>query len=46
MMKCVSFDGDADRQIYFFGDHQGKLTVIDGDKQFAFIMLYIKNLLR
>ena len=31
-MKCVAFDGDADRQIYFYGDHEGSLTVIDGDK--------------
>jgi len=44
-MKCVSFDGDADRQMYYFGDANGKLRVVDGDKQFAFILMYIKNLL-
>ena len=43
--KCVSFDGDADRQIYFYGDEDGKLHLIDGDKQFALIMTYILRLL-
>ena len=43
--KCISFDGDADRQIYFYGDHEGKFFLIDGDKQFALIMMYIKGLL-
>ena len=30
--KCISFDGDADRQIYFYGDEESNLTIIDGDK--------------
>jgi phosphoacetylglucosamine mutase len=30
--KCMSFDGDADRQMYFYGDENSKLSVIDGDK--------------
>ena len=29
--KCASFDGDADRLIYFFRE-SGKLVLIDGDK--------------
>lgn len=45
-MKCMSFDGDADRQVYFYGTEDGKMEVIDGDKQFAFIIMYIKNLLK
>jgi phosphoacetylglucosamine mutase len=45
-MKCCSFDGDADRQMYFYGDENSKLTIIDGDKQFALIMMYIKMLLK
>lgn len=43
-MKCLAYDGDADRQIYFYGDQDGKFHCIDGDKQFALIMLYIKEL--
>jgi phosphoacetylglucosamine mutase len=39
----MSFDGDADRQIYFYQGEDGKLEIIDGDKQFALIMMYIKN---
>ena len=44
--KCVSFDGDADRQMYYFGDDKGTFKIIDGDKQFALIMMYIKGLLK
>lgn len=44
-MKCVSFDGDADRQMYFYGTEAGELVIIDGDKQFALIMSYVKSLL-
>jgi phosphoacetylglucosamine mutase len=44
-LKCCAFDGDADRLIYFTKDKQSKLVVIDGDKQFALISLYIKELL-
>ena len=44
--KCVSFDGDADRQIYYYGDDKYQIKMIDGDKQFAFIMMYIKTLLK
>ena len=45
MTKCVCFDGDADRQIYYYGNDERKIYMIDGDKQFAFIMMYIKTLL-
>jgi len=31
-MKCLSFDGDADRQIYFYGSSEGEFFIIDGDK--------------
>ena len=44
--KCVSFDGDADRQMYYYGDEQGNFKIIDGDKQFALIMMYIQGLLK
>lgn len=38
--KFASFDGDADRLIYFLKKGDTPL-VIDGDKQFALLMLYI-----
>lgn len=45
--KCASFDGDADRLIYFYkaSDDATTPTIIDGDKQFALILMYIKSLL-
>ena len=44
--KCASFDGDADRLIYFFRDSENdKLVIIDGDKQFVLISMYIQDLL-
>lgn len=39
--KCASFDGDADRLIHFYRDENDKLVIIDGDKQFVFISMYI-----
>jgi phosphoacetylglucosamine mutase len=45
--KCASFDGDADRLIYFYQAAEGDKTptIIDGDKQFALIIMYVKSLL-
>ena len=40
-LTCCAFDGDADRLVYFTKDKSQKLAVIDGDKQFALIALYI-----
>ena len=42
--KVACFDGDADRLIYFkrTGAKKNPL-IIDGDKQFAFIMMYVKE---
>jgi phosphoacetylglucosamine mutase len=47
LTKGCSFDGDADRLIYFrkgTGKNE-KIDVIDGDKQFALIMMYVRELL-
>lgn len=44
-MKFVAFDGDADRQIYFYKKDNGQFGIVDGDKQFILIMKYIKGLL-
>lgn len=30
--RCVSFDGDADRIVYFYHDSDGKFNLLDGDK--------------
>ncbi|CDW79108.1 phosphoacetylglucosamine mutase [Stylonychia lemnae] len=43
--KCASFDGDADRLILFYRDENDKLVLIDGDKQFVLISMYVKDLL-
>lgn len=44
--KYVSFDGDADRIIYFYGTSDNQAVIIDGDKQFALIMQFITKSLR
>ena len=30
--RCVSFDGDADRVVYFYTDNNGVFRLLDGDK--------------
>ena len=40
--KVVSFDGDAQRLVYFSRVKNKAPLVIDGDKQFCLIMHYIK----
>jgi phosphomannomutase len=45
VLKYASFDGDADRLIYFWKDAD-KALVIDGDKQFALLSLYIAQQLK
>ncbi|XP_067657055.1 phosphoacetylglucosamine mutase-like [Haliotis asinina] len=42
--KCISFDGDADRIMYFFQDQAGKFHMLDGDKQAALIAGYLQEL--
>lgn len=32
LRRCVSFDGDADRVIYFYTDENGVFRLLDGDK--------------
>ena len=32
MKRCVSFDGDADRVIYFYTDNHETFHLLDGDK--------------
>lgn len=46
-MKCAAFDGDADRLVYFIKGkgEDSKIKIVDGDKQFALIMMYIRQML-
>uniref|UniRef100_A0A0K0FAF5 Phosphoacetylglucosamine mutase n=1 Tax=Strongyloides venezuelensis TaxID=75913 RepID=A0A0K0FAF5_STRVS len=41
--KCVSFDGDADRIIYFLSLENGNFGLIDGDKIAALFVKFIKT---
>ncbi|XP_072027249.1 phosphoacetylglucosamine mutase-like [Amphiura filiformis] len=43
--KCVSFDGDADRIVYFYMGKGGKFKLLDGDKIATLIAGYIQELL-
>lgn len=44
--KAACFDGDADRLIYFKNLEGEKPIIIDGDKQFSLLMLYVVDLLK
>ncbi|PIK58568.1 putative phosphoacetylglucosamine mutase [Apostichopus japonicus] len=44
-VKCVSFDGDADRIVYFYVDKEKKFYLLDGDKLATLFAGYIQNLL-
>ncbi|VDK80106.1 unnamed protein product [Litomosoides sigmodontis] len=39
--RCASFDGDADRLVYFYRDASNKLVLIDGDKIAALFAKYV-----
>ena len=41
--KCVVYDGDADRVMYFFVDEEKKFCLLDGDKIATLIAGYIKE---
>lgn len=42
LRRCVSFDGDADRVIYFFTDDSGTFRLLDGDKIATLSKFYYK----
>ncbi|XP_020497666.1 phosphoacetylglucosamine mutase [Labrus bergylta] len=44
--RCCSFDGDADRIIYYFTDSDGKFHLLDGDKIATLISTFLKELLK
>lgn len=43
--KYCSFDGDADRIIYFYLDDENKFSMLDGDKIATLMATYLKELL-
>uniref|UniRef100_A0A3Q3AT24 Phosphoacetylglucosamine mutase n=1 Tax=Kryptolebias marmoratus TaxID=37003 RepID=A0A3Q3AT24_KRYMA len=43
--RCCSFDGDADRIVYYYTDSQGLFHLLDGDKIATLISTFLKELL-
>ncbi|NWS70071.1 AGM1 mutase, partial [Crotophaga sulcirostris] len=43
--RCCSFDGDADRIVYYYKDPTGHFHLIDGDKIATLISIFLKELL-
>ena len=42
--RCASFDGDADRLVYYYTDDGGKFHLLDGDKIATLAAMFIKDL--
>nr|XP_061785056.1 phosphoacetylglucosamine mutase-like isoform X2 [Nerophis lumbriciformis] len=43
--RCCSFDGDADRIVYYYTDSDGHFHLMDGDKIATLISTFLKELL-
>ncbi|XP_020773433.2 phosphoacetylglucosamine mutase [Boleophthalmus pectinirostris] len=43
--RCCSFDGDADRIVYYYSDSEGQFHLLDGDKIATLISTFLKELL-
>ncbi|XP_044232537.1 phosphoacetylglucosamine mutase [Thunnus albacares] len=43
--RCCSFDGDADRIIYYYTDSEGRFHLLDGDKIATLISTFLKETL-
>lgn len=43
--RACSFDGDADRIVYYYTDPEGNFHLLDGDKIATLISTYLKQLL-
>ncbi|KAK2190303.1 hypothetical protein NP493_79g06004 [Ridgeia piscesae] len=41
--RCVSFDGDGDRIVFFYQDQSGKFFLVDGDKIATLLAGYLKE---
>lgn len=44
-VRCVSFDGDADRIVYFYTDEHEVFHLLDGDRIATLVAQYVKELL-
>ncbi|XP_041814702.1 phosphoacetylglucosamine mutase [Chelmon rostratus] len=44
--RCCSFDGDADRIVYYYTDSEGRFHLLDGDKIATLISTFLKELLQ
>ncbi|CAN7114428.1 unnamed protein product [Brassica rapa subsp. narinosa] len=42
-VRCVSFDGDADRLVYFYVSSGEKIELLDGDKILSLFALFVKE---
>ncbi|XP_022593645.1 phosphoacetylglucosamine mutase isoform X2 [Seriola dumerili] len=43
--RCCSFDGDADRIVYYYTDSEGEFHLLDGDKIATVIVTFLKELI-
>lgn len=43
--RCCSFDGDADRIVYYYSESEGQFHLLDGDKIATLISTFLKELL-
>uniref|UniRef100_A0A6Q2WSB0 Phosphoacetylglucosamine mutase n=1 Tax=Esox lucius TaxID=8010 RepID=A0A6Q2WSB0_ESOLU len=43
--RCCSYDGDADRIVYYYTDSASRFHLLDGDKIATLISTYLKDLL-
>ncbi|XP_029903711.1 phosphoacetylglucosamine mutase [Myripristis murdjan] len=43
--RCCSFDGDADRIVYYYSSSAGRFHLLDGDKIATLISTFLKELL-
>ncbi|XP_023285980.1 phosphoacetylglucosamine mutase [Seriola lalandi dorsalis] len=43
--RCCSFDGDADRIVYYYTDSEGQFHLLDGDKIATVIVTFLKELI-
>ena len=44
--RACSYDGDADRLMYFYLDERGNFQMLDGDKIAALVATFIMDLVR
>lgn len=45
-MRCASFDGDADRIVYFYLDEERLFHLLDGDKIAILVAAYLQELIK